>query len=200
VANEAFTAIKSLLVPYAKHFKVWQDTSDVYDLQEDFTHSRTLFGYVYTSRAGARLGFYPLNVFPELHAGLPASIASKIKSKWVLDFKTVTAAEKKALAKLFAAGWDCIVAKRKLLGPDRGFYRKIRADETFAIVTKLLGDRATIVRNKSDVTIALPVGTKVPALLAAKQLKSGALKLKTITPAEYDALAALFTKPKSRRA
>ena len=200
MTTEAFTAIKALLVPYAKHFKVWQDTSDVYDLQEDFTHSRTLFGYVYITRGGARLGFYPLTVFPELHVGLPASLASKIKSKWVLDFKTVTAAEKKALAKLFATGWDCIVAKRKLLGPDRGFYRKIRVDETFAIVTKLLGDRATIVRNKSDVTITLPVGTKVPALLAGKQMKSGSLKLKTITPDEHDALAALIAKGKSRHA
>src|SRR5258705_7615036 len=129
-------------------------------------YSRTLFGYVHPSRGHARLGFYPLNVFPELHVGLPASIASKIKSKWVLTFPTVTAADKKALAKLFAAAWQSIVAKRRVIGDDRGFYRKIRADETFAAVIRLLANNselATVTRHKNHVTVAFAPGVKLPA-------------------------------------
>ena len=198
MSNPAFTTIKTLLVPYAKHFTVADDTDERYVLNEEYTYSRTMFGYAHVSRGGVRLIFYPLNVFPELHAGLPASLTSKIKSKYVLSFKTVTAADRNALAKLFAAGWAAIQAKRVLLGPDRGFYRKINRDETLAIVQRIFAnhpDAATITPSKSHVTVALAGAPKLPAVLAAKQTKPGVLKLKTLTPAEYDALVALIAKP-----
>ncbi|HEY5924659.1 MAG TPA: hypothetical protein VIV11_23430 [Kofleriaceae bacterium] len=198
MSTAAFAAIKPLLVPYAQHFKVSEDTGERYVLDEDFKYSRTMFGYLNTSRGGARLVFYPLHVFPELHVGLPASLANQITGKCVLSFKTVTAAEKKALAKLFAAGWQLILAKRKLLGPDRGYYRKIDADATFVLVSTLLAnhtDVATATKHAKHVTISVAPGIKVPAALTTLQKKKpGVLHLKTITPAQYDALETLVTK------
>jgi hypothetical protein len=191
VSNEAFRAIRRLLVPYAKHFAVWQDDAGTYDLEEDLPHARTMFGYAHASRDGARLVFYPLNVFEELRAALPPVLASKLRSKYVLSFATVTAADRAALAKLFAAAWALIAAQRELV-PGRAYYRKPDVDETMALLAKLASDGVTITRRKHDIAIVLPLRTKVPAVLAARQLRPGTLRLKTVTPAEYHALAKLL--------
>jgi hypothetical protein len=194
VSDDAFTTIKKLLVPYAKHFTVFSDTDDTYDLEEELPHSRTMFGYVHRSRGGARLIFYPLNAFPELRAGLPQVLASKLKSKYVLPFSTITAGQRAALAKLFQVAWARIAAQREL-NPKRAYYRKLDLDETQAAIEKLVAGGAregvTVERRTNDLAITLPSRLKVPAVLAAKQKKPGTLRLKTITPAEYDALAKL---------
>jgi hypothetical protein len=196
VPDDAFTTIKKLLVPYAKHFTVFDDTADTYDLWEQLPTSRTMFAFARRSRDGARLSFYPLNVFPELRAGLPQVLASKLKSKYTLPFSTVTAGERAAIAKLLQTGWERIAAQRRL-NPKRAFYRKLDLDETYAAIEKLVGNGVTVERRAKDIAISLPSQLKVPAVLAAKQTKPGALRLKTITPAEYDALAKLVS-PRGR--
>jgi hypothetical protein len=190
VSDDAFTTIKKLLIPYAKHFTVYADTDHSYDLEEDLPTSRTLFGNVYRTRAGTRLAFYPLHVFPELRAGLPQLLASKLKSKYVLPFATVTAGERTALDNLFRIAWDRIVAQRRL-NPKRAYCRKPDLDETQAAIERLVGSGVTVERRANHLAITLPASAKVPAVLAAKQGKPGVLKLKTIAPVEYDALAKL---------
>ena len=193
VSDDAFTTIKKLLAPYAKHFTLAEDTNEQYVLNEELQYSRTMFGCLSRSRGGARLVFYPLQVFPELREALPPVLARILKSKCILSFKTVSAAERAALSKTFAAGFKRVTAQRKL-DPNRGYYRKLNVDDTHAVITKLVGTRAgvTITRRKSDIAITLPPRAKVPAVLAAKQTKPGTLRLRTITPAEHDALAKLI--------
>jgi hypothetical protein len=139
--------------------------------------------------------FYPLQVFPELRDALPAVLARILKSKCILSFKSVSGAERAALAKTFAAGFKRVAAQRKL-NPTRGYYRKLDVDDTLAAITTLVGDPppagVTITRRKSDIAITLPPRAKVPAVLAVKQARPGTLKLRTITPAEHDALAKLL--------
>jgi hypothetical protein len=195
VSDDAFTTIKKLLVPYATHFTLSDDTDEAYVLNEELPHSRTMFGYLSRSRGGARLVFYPLQVFPELREALPPVLAPILKSKCILSFKTISAAARAALAKTFAAGFKRVAAQRKL-NPTRGYYRKLDVDETRAAIMALVGEPArpgvTVTRRKTDIAVTLPPRTKVPALLAAKQARPGTLKLKTITPAEHDALAKLL--------
>ena len=195
VTDDAFITIKKLLVPYAKHFTVSTDSDDTYVLDEDLPHSRTMFGYLHRSRGGARLVFYPLQVFAELRDSLPPVLARKLKSKCILPFPTVTAADRAALTKLFRAGDQRVAAQRKL-NPNRGYYRKLDVDDTLAAIMRIAADPppagVTITRRKSDIAVTLPPRAKVPAVLAAKQTKPGTLKLKSITPAEHEALAKLL--------
>jgi hypothetical protein len=192
VTDDAFTTIKKLLTPYAKHFTVSDDSDQRYVLDEDLPHSRTMFGFLHRSRGGARLVFYPLHVFPELRAALPPVLARILKSKCIFSFKTVSAAERAALARTFAAGYQRVAAQRRL-NPNRGYYHKLNVDETLAAITTLVGDQpvngVTVTRRKQDIAIVLPPRAKLPAALAAKQTKPGTLRLKTLTPAEHDALA-----------
>lgn len=188
MSNDAFAAIKQLLVPYARHFSIHADDQTSYVLNEELPHSRTMFAYLSVSRSGARLAFYPLHVFPELRDGLPKVLASQLKQKCIFRFSTVSAAEIVAVRNMLRVGFDRIEAQR-VLNPGRAYYRKPNLDETFEILTKLVG--ASAIRRPKDVLVALPSKAKVPALFDKKK-KSAGLVFKTITPAEHAALAKLF--------
>ena len=195
MSDPTFAAIRLLLAPYAKHFTVWEDSDDIYDLEEETPGARTLFGSVYRTRRGVQLLLYPLNVFPELHEKLPRTLASKLTQKYVLRFSTLAAAERAALAKLVTAAWQRVAAQR-VLNPGRSYHRRLDLQQTFDAVQRLLAksSRATATLHKHHVTIQLATGVRTPRALVAKQTRPGALRLTTITPAEHDALGRLATR------
>lgn len=191
--NAAFNTIRAQLVGYAKNYNVSANTDDMFSLDEELPHSRTQFAFVHPSRSGARLGFYPLHVFPELAAGLPTSLATKLKSKSVMTFATVNADDQRTLSDMFASGHRRIMAQRAL-APDRAYCRKIDLAATTTIITKLPRAAGVVVTaRKADVAVTLAPTMKVPPVLAARQKKPGTLTFKTITPAEHEALATLIT-------
>jgi hypothetical protein len=187
----AFLTVRKLLAPYAKHFAVHADDADRYDLEEDLPHSRTMFAYASTSRGGGvRLVFFPLQVFPELRDQLPSVLATRLRSKCVLPLPAITSTERAALRTLFRAGYARVAAQRAM-NPARGYYRKPGLDETFAILQRSVGKKATLTRRPKGVLLALPAKAKVPVSLAARRRPAG-LVFKTITPAEHVAVRALL--------
>lgn len=195
MSDPTFAAIKALLVPYAPRLTVWDETETTYDLQEDLPHARTLFAFLNAARGGVRLYFYPLNVFPELRAELPAVLADRLVAKYQLRFPDgPTPDARDALVALFAAAWERIEVHRRI-APGHAYGRAPDLDTTFAALTALIGapppDGVSVRRRTNDVTVTVPAAHALPEALAAKATKPGVIRLKSVTPAQYMALATI---------
>ncbi|HUS33071.1 MAG TPA: hypothetical protein VMZ53_31435 [Kofleriaceae bacterium] len=189
-SDPLFAALKALVKPYAKHFKVFEDTDQHYDLEEDLRYSRTMFAVLYKRPREVRFYFYPLNVWPDLRELLPASLQSQITGKWIIKVAVLGPAEKKALAKMLAEAWRRIAAIRAL-AKQHPFYRKFDLEDTHALITKI-ARKATVELRKKDVQVTLPnTPTVIPAVLGPRVFKPGIFRFKSITPDEHAALAAL---------
>jgi len=189
-SDSLFADLKKLLAPYAKHFKLFENTDTHYDLEEELPYYRTMFAVLYKRPREVRFYFYPLHVWPDLNELLPASLP--VKGKWIIKVATLGATEKKALATLIAESWRRIAAVRAL-DKTHPFYKKFDLDDTHALIGKLAKKNATVELRKKDVQVTLarpPVA--IPAVLGPRVFKPGIFRFKTITPDEHAALAKLI--------
>lgn len=195
MTTAAFATIRDLLAPYEKHFtRLYANDPNVYDLQDDRDHARTTFAELVPWKGGARFIFYPLKVFPELVATLPATLQPAFKQKYVLDFVDVTAAQKAALRKLVEAAWSRVAAHRAI-APAYVYSEKLSVEDSLAIATRLFGKAkdVSVAQTKAGIAITLPPKAKIPAAFAKTATKQ-TIKLKTLTPADHAALAAIAAK------
>jgi hypothetical protein len=119
--SATFTALKAVLVPYAKRFTVTSNTPTAYTLDEEGSGYRTLFGSVFTRTRDVSFAFYPLQVFRDLV--LPTSLAAKTTKtyRYSLKFTGLTKTELRALTRVVEAGWK-LVADRRAADPARSYH------------------------------------------------------------------------------
>src|SRR5262249_19353138 len=110
--SATFAALQAIVVPYAKHFTVRDDTATTYSLHEEGAGYRTLFASVYVRTRDVSFAFYPIAVFREL--AVPKALAAKATKshRYALNFATVTKAQIVALARRVEAGWKRVEARR----------------------------------------------------------------------------------------
>jgi hypothetical protein len=185
--DEAFAQLKTLAIPYAKHFDVHDDEHALVLAEPG---ARMSFVSVGKTARDVQFWFYPLAIFAELHPLLPAALAARVRVKNLIKFRTPpSAAERRALTKVMAAAWKRIAAIRALAGAPTHRWRLDLA-QTEAAIRRFA--KHGVERRANHVQVTLRAPRKAPAELAALEVKPGVFRFKTISPEQHAALAKLI--------